>query len=67
VTPSEISVQQENQQPAPVKLGPFWLHSPGLWVSQAECQFAVAGLEDQFQLSFNGCNAGNMPEGGREN
>jgi hypothetical protein len=57
VTPSEMSVQQENQQPAalqpaptaPVKLGPFWPHAPGLWFSQAECQFTVAGLEDQFQ------------------
>jgi hypothetical protein len=31
-----------------VKLPPFWPHAPALWFSQAECQFIVRGVEDEF-------------------
>jgi hypothetical protein len=32
-----------------VKLPPFWPHALALWFSQAECQFVVHGVEDEFQ------------------
>jgi hypothetical protein len=32
-----------------MKLPPFWPHAPALWFAQAECQFTVRGVEDEFQ------------------
>jgi hypothetical protein len=46
---------EESQRPpaatvaAAVKLPPFWPQAPALWFSQAECQFVVRGVDDQFQ------------------
>jgi hypothetical protein len=48
--------QEENAGDVPavgmvtaMKLPPFWPHAPALWFAQAECQFTVCGVEDEFQ------------------